>query len=86
MRGEIYFTMMRSRKVLSLKNLKTIQFQMTLSSKNGVNLPASILRLYYFCTHEQFLLFLHSVFAMFDFDSKGTFENAVKNSKLIQIH
>lgn len=55
MRGEIYFTMMRSRKILSLKNLKTIQ--MTLSSKNGVNLPASILRLYYFCTHEQFLLF-----------------------------
>ena len=84
MRGEIYFTMMRSRKILSLKNLKTIQ--MILSSKNGVNLPASILRLYYFCTHEQFLLFLHSVFAMFDFDSKGTFENAVKNSKLIQIH
>ena len=85
MRGEIYFTMMRSRKVLSLKNLKTIQFQMTLSSKNGVNLPASILRLYYFCTHEQFLL-LHSVFAMFDFDSKGTFENVVKNSKQIHIH
>ena len=85
MRGEIYFTMMRSRKVLSLKNLKTIQFQMTLSSKNGVNLPASILRLYYFCTHEQFFL-LHSVFAMFDFDSKGTFENVVKNSKQIHIH
>ena len=51
---------------------------MTLSSKNGVNLPASILRLYYFCTHEQFLLFLHSVFAMFDFVSKGTFENVEK--------
>ncbi len=30
--------------------------------------------------------FLHSVFAMFDFDSKGTFENVVKNSKQIHIH
>ena len=57
------------------KNLETAQ--MILSSEIGVNLLASILRLYYFCTHEQLLPFCILCLLRLIFDSKGTFENNV---------